>query len=120
MRPSGRRGETGLTEATSKDCAYATPHPSMRAIDRIVLSSPLVRPKFLKELSAFRDDQRNVVLLLAGGEMLDVGDGRCDHRGGRLIAIFSQGFDQPRFAEILAGCIERFGDAVGVQSDHIA
>jgi hypothetical protein len=63
------------------------------------------------------DDEGDVVV---GGEMADVGDDGVEEGLGGLGAVAAEGFDQAVFAELVAGFVEGFGDAVGVEGQGLA
>lgn len=52
--------------------------------------------------------------------MADVGDDGVEEGLGGLGAMAAEGIDQAVFAELVAGFVKGFGDAVGVESEHLA
>ena len=59
-------------------------------------------------------------MLFVGGELADVGDDVFEQGLGRLCAMAAEGVDQAGFAEFVAGFVEGFGDAVGVEDERVA
>jgi hypothetical protein len=59
-------------------------------------------------------------MLLVGGELPDVGDDVLEEGLGGLGAVAEEGFDQAVFAVFVAGFVEGFGDAVGVEDEGVA
>ena len=59
-------------------------------------------------------------MLFVGGELADVGDDVFEEGLGGLGAMAAEGFDQAGFAEFVAGFVEGFGDAVGVEGESVA
>lgn len=59
-------------------------------------------------------------MLFAGGELADVGDNVFEKGLGRLGAMAAEGIDEAGFAELVAGFVEGFGDAVGVERESVA
>lgn len=58
-------------------------------------------------------------MLFVGGELPDVGDDGVEEGLGALSAMASEGVDQAGFAEFVAGFVEGFGDAVGVEGESV-
>ena len=52
--------------------------------------------------------------------MADVGDDGVEEGLGGLGAMAAEGIDQAVFTELVAGFVESFGDAVGVESEGLA
>jgi hypothetical protein len=59
-------------------------------------------------------------VLFVGGEVADVGDDVLEEGLGGLGAVAEEGFDQAGFAVFVAGLVEGFGDAVGVEDEGVA
>ena len=59
-------------------------------------------------------------MLFVGGELADVGNDVLEEGLARLRAVAKEGFDQARFAVFVAGFVEGFGDAVGVEDQGVA
>ena len=59
-------------------------------------------------------------MLFAGGELAHVGDDVFEERLGREGAVAAEGVDEAGFAKFVAGFVEGFGDAVGVEDEGIA
>jgi len=59
-------------------------------------------------------------VLFAGSELADVGDDVFEERLGREGAVAAEGVDKAGFAEFVAGFVEGFGDAIGVEGEGIA
>jgi hypothetical protein len=55
-----------------------------------------------------------------GGEVADVGDDVLEEGLAGLGAVAEEGFDEAGFAVFVAGLVERFGDAVGVEDEGVA
>ena len=59
-------------------------------------------------------------MLLVGGELADVGDDILEEGLAGLGAVAEEGFDEAGFAVFVAGFVEGFGDAVGVEDEGVA
>ena len=59
-------------------------------------------------------------MLFVGGELADVGDDVLEEGLAGLGAVPEEGFDEASFAEFVAGFVEGFGDAVGVEDQGVA
>ena len=59
-------------------------------------------------------------MLFVGGELADVGDYILEEGLAGLGAVAEQGLDEASFAVFVAGFVERFGDAVGVEDESVA
>ena len=59
-------------------------------------------------------------MLFVGGELADVGDDILEEGLAGLGAVAEQGFDQASFSVFVAGLVEGFGDAVGVEDQGVA
>ncbi len=59
-------------------------------------------------------------MLFVGGELADVGHDVLNEGLGGLGAVAEEGCDQAVFAELVAGFVEGFGDAVGVEDQGVA
>jgi hypothetical protein len=59
-------------------------------------------------------------MLFAGSEFADVGDDGVEEGLRGLGTMAAEGVDQAVFAELVAGFVEGFGDAVGVEGEGLA
>src|SRR5580704_9266282 len=59
-------------------------------------------------------------MLFVGRKLADVGDDILEEGLAGLGAMAEQGFDEAGFAVFVAGLVERFGDAVGVEDEGVA
>jgi|HubBroStandDraft_6_1064221.scaffolds.fasta_scaffold17284_2 hypothetical protein len=59
-------------------------------------------------------------MLFVGGELANVGDNVLEEGLGGLTAVAEEGFDQAVFAVFVAGFVEGFRDAVGVEGEGVA
>jgi len=71
-------------------------------------------------MSGFGDDESDVVVLFVGRELADVGDDILEEGLAGLSAMAEEGFDEAGFAVFVAGFVEGFGDAVGVEDEGVA
>lgn len=59
-------------------------------------------------------------MLFVGRELADVGDDVFEEGLRRLGTMAAEGFDKASFSEFVAGFVEGFGDAVGVEGERVA
>jgi hypothetical protein len=59
-------------------------------------------------------------MLFVGRKLADVGDDILEEGLAGLGAMAEQGFDEAGFAVFVAGLVERFGDAVGIENEGVA
>ena len=59
-------------------------------------------------------------MLLVGGELADVGDDILEEGLAGLGAVAEDRFDEAGFAVFVAGLVEGFGDAVGIENEGVA
>jgi hypothetical protein len=71
-------------------------------------------------LPALRDDQSDVIVLFLRAEVEDFVDHRGQGGTRGEIAMEAKRVKKARLSEFVAILIERFGDAVGVEREHIA
>src|SRR5215467_5596697 len=71
-------------------------------------------------LREFRDDERDVVVLLVRAEALDFVDNGSEQFLRRKGAMAAKRCDKALFAKFFAGGVEGFGDAIGIESQSVA
>jgi hypothetical protein len=94
------------------------PLPDGRGSDRSRARQPAVAVTELAEAPGH--NQRNVVLLFIRAELPNLIDNRRDHGLWGQFPMPVQRFDQARFSELLTRIVERFGDPIGVEYQHVS